>query len=151
LVHPTVRAILDVAVNNSPISLFPVALHRKFGFRPPVGVFFDQSNFLPLQKALGTDEINALRSHYEKRDPPLSQLEWFESLPELDEQSIFDTWQQEGEMEDGDQPFEERVSRRYAMIKAKLRAFHIAFSHGLEGPMVPDVKPIVERILRSGK
>jgi hypothetical protein len=151
LVRLTVRAILDVAVNNSPISLFPVALHRKFGFSPPVGVFFDQSNFLPLRKALGPDEINALRSHYEKRDPPLSQLEWFDSLPELDEQSIFDTWQQEEEMEDGDQPLEDRVSRRYATIKAKSRAFHIAFSHGLEGPMLPDAKPMVERILRSGK
>ncbi len=151
LVHPTVRAILDVAVNNSPISLFPVALHRKFGFSPPVGVLFDQSNFLPLRKALGPDEINTLRSHYQKRDPPLSQLEWFESLPELDEQSIFDTWQQEEEVEDGNLPFEERVYRRYATIKAKSRAFHTAFSHGLEGPMLPDLKPTVEKILRSGK
>jgi hypothetical protein len=151
LVHPTVRAILEIAVNSSPISLFPVALHRKFGFSPPVGIFFDQSNFLPLRKALGADEIDALRSRYEKRDPPLSQLKWFESLPELDEQSIFDTWRQEEEMGDGDQPFEARVLRRYAMIKAKSRAFHAAFSHGLEGPPLPDVKPTVERIVRPGK
>jgi len=151
LVQPTVRAILDVAVNSSPISLFPVVLHRKFGFSPPVGVFFDQSNFLPLRKALGPDEVSALRSHYEKRDPPLSQLEWFDSRPELDEQSIFDTWQGEEEMEDGDLPFEERVFRRYAIIKAKSRALHVAFSYGPEGPVLPDVRPMVEKSLHSGK
>jgi len=149
LVHPTVRAILDVAVNSSPVCLFPVMLHRKFGFSPPVGIFFDPSNFLPLRKALGTEEINALRLHYEKRDPPLSQLEWFDSLPELGEQSIFDTWQGEKEIEDGELPFEERVFRRYAIIKAKSRALHVGFAYGLEGPILADVKPMVERILYS--
>jgi hypothetical protein len=70
-------------------------------------------------------------------------------LPELDEQSIFNTWQGEEEIEDGNDPIDARVSVRYAVIKAKTRALHLAFSYGLEGPSLPDVRPMVERILHS--
>lgn len=143
LLHESAWCILHIALNRSPICLFPQVLYRKFGFSPPVGMFFDTSNFIPLRRVLGEDLTLLLKQYYERRDPPLSQLEWFRGLPDLDENEILATWEDEEDIDDADAPFEERVFQRYAMMKGKMRAFMMAITYGGGGPELSGTRSII--------
>jgi len=121
IVHSTQRCLLDLSISNGPQSLFPVQLLRKFGFNPPVGLFFDHSNYLSIEQALGADSVVTYRRHYERKDPPSALLDWFNSLKDLSDEEILASWENEEQIDDGDEPFEERVFMRYTIFKAKMR------------------------------
>ena len=84
----TQRIILDTLVRSSPSCLFPVNIVRKFGFGPPVGIFFDSSNCFALEGALGGEVFRVYQTAYAAADPPASQLEWARVRPDLSDGEI---------------------------------------------------------------
>ncbi len=147
LVYAGVRSILSVAVVRDPICLFPVSLYRKFGFNPPVGVFFDEYNFFPLSRALGVEQVEQLRSYYETREFPKSTLDWFHEWPDLNDQEILDSWDDDEHpiKYDGD-TFEAKAAHRLALMKINMRAIHYTFSYGDEGPEIPDIQKMIDAL-----
>lgn len=145
--HAVQRGLLEVAISQTPHALFPLPLERKFGFNPPVGVFFDAANFVPLREALGAQAAEAYQAHYRSREPPREQLEWFAAQPDLDDEQIMATWSKARDMpDDRDSPFAERVFKRYSSLKAEMRALMWSFAYGQD---VPDVQELGRRA-RSG-
>jgi len=75
LLSETQHVLLDLAIRKNPESLFPVELHRKFGFNPPLGVFFDHQNFVSIKAALGDEAIAVYRRSFQNQDPPKATIE----------------------------------------------------------------------------
>jgi hypothetical protein len=126
----TQRALLDLGIGNSPQALFPIDIHRKFGFSTPVGALFDHSNFIPLKEALGDDITLNYQKHYETRNPPKDTLHWAESHRDLTDEEILNSWSGRNEPDDADKPFDLRIFHRYTQLKAETRAELFIFSNG---------------------
>ncbi len=143
LINRTQRVLIDVAIGYAPQSLFPIEVHRKFGFNTPVGGLFDNSNFIPLLQALGENVVTVYRRHFEGREPPAGILRWAESHRDLSDEEILATWDGPSNLDDDDQPFKLRLFNRCTQNKAHLRAQLFVFAnadikhefhdHGLEG------------------
>ena len=58
----TLRIVLEHLIFHKPQSLFPVDIDRKFVFGPPVGMFFDEINIVPLRAALGEEMMEMYRT-----------------------------------------------------------------------------------------
>jgi hypothetical protein len=112
LLDQTQRVLIDIAIGNSPQALFPIEIHRKFGFATPVGALFDHSNFIPLSEALGDSVVAAYRKHYEGRNPPADTLRWANSRDDLTDEQVLKSWPKESEPNDANKPFEVRVFER---------------------------------------
>ena len=139
LVHRTQSCMLDVAVLSSPNSVFPVDLYRKFGFNPPVGLFFDLSSGYVLKKALGAERFDAYRRHFERLDPPADLIAWYNEHSDLSDEEILATWKEESPSNDKDRSSEERVVVRSCQMKAKMRAMLWATSYSDVPIEMPDV------------
>jgi hypothetical protein len=143
------RVVLEIAIGQTPHALFPLELHRKFGFIPPVGVFFDHANHLPLEQVLG-DELTSYRECYRDREQPRQQLEWFERLPELTQDMIWSTRDRRHDRDDDNKPFEERVFIRYCLMKANMRTLMWGQSYGRDNPSMGDLATLM-RFSRGAK
>jgi hypothetical protein len=143
LTYGSLSSLLIIMVGRDPICLFPVDWYRKFGFSPPVGTFFDKSNFVPLQKAFSGDLINKMRSHYQERELPKTTLDWFYSQPDRDDEAILASWVEEDPIERDADTFEGKVELRLSLLKAKMRTFHLAFAYGDGGPELPDFESLL--------
>ena len=130
LLDRTQRVLLDIAVGNAPQALFPVEIHRKFGFSTPVGALFDHSNFIPLNEALGDNLITTYRKHYKTRNPPADTLLWAESHKDLTDEEIFSSWTGKTEPDDANLPVDLRMFQRCTQLKAETRAELFIFSNG---------------------
>jgi hypothetical protein len=142
LLNGVQRAVLEIAISQTPHALFPLELHKKFGFNPPLGIFFDHANFLPLREALSSDTTTRYQAHYRDQDPPKSQIQWFEAMPDLTCAQILASWTDEVDIENEGELFDERVFRRYCLMKAKTRSLTWAFAYGRD---VPDVAELARR------
>ncbi|SMF69324.1 hypothetical protein [Paenibacillus barengoltzii] len=60
----TLTYLLYLLIVCYPISIFPVRLIRKFGFNPPVGLFFDTVNFRPLVRCVSADELSSYKEWF---------------------------------------------------------------------------------------
>jgi hypothetical protein len=122
------RTCLVVAVGYAPHALSPVALHRKFGFSPPVGAFFDESNFVPLREALGDEYVHAARSFYGERIEKAT-FEWVREQRDLSNDEIIASWSDEQTFDDEASSFDARFLVRWACMKAKLRTIRLAMTY----------------------
>jgi hypothetical protein len=129
LMNRTQRALLDVGIGHAPQALFPIEIHRKFGFSTPVGALFDHSNFIPVREALGADLILNYQKHYETRNPPAETLRWAASHRDLSNEEILNSWTGPQEPDDADKPFNLRVFHRRTQQKAETRAELFVFSN----------------------
>ena len=129
LINQTQKALLEIAIGHAPQALFPIDVHRKFGFDTPVGALFDHSNFIPLQEALGEELVSRYRKHYETKDPPASALEWARSRPDLSDQEILDSWSDDIAPSETNKSFEQRVFHLCALNKAKTCGLLFVFSN----------------------
>lgn len=75
-----------------PQCLFPVNIVTKFGFNPPVGLYFDEFNFVPIQAIIDEAQLETYRTRLQ--DHYLVQLgkQWYESLSDLTDEEIRQTW-----------------------------------------------------------
>ena len=130
LLDQTQRVLLDIAIGNSPQALFPIEIHRKFGFATPVGALFDHSNFIPLSEALGNSIVAAYRKHYEGRNPPADTLLWANSRDDLTDEQVLKSWPKQSQPNDANEPFDVKVFERSTYLKAETRAQLFVFSNG---------------------
>jgi hypothetical protein len=129
LMNRTQRVLVDIAIGYAPQALFPIEVHRKFGFNTPVGGFFDNSNFIPLLQALGEEVMNTYRTHFEAKEPPAQSLQWAESHRDLSDDEILATWNGPSEIDDNDKPIEQRLFTRCTENKAHMRAQLFVFAN----------------------
>jgi hypothetical protein len=123
------RLMLDLAVSQNPLALFPVDVYRKFGFNPPAGIFLDTYSGPIVEKAFGPELYEDYQKHFAKLDPPESQLGWFEDFPSLTEEQILASSKDDVPPRHKDPDFRIEVLRRATAMKAHQRAIIWAFSH----------------------
>jgi len=133
------RAVLEIAISQTPHALYPLELHTKFGFNPPIGLFFDHSNFLALREALGSEVTASYQANYRTQDPPKSQIEWYEALPDLTPEEILASWKDEEEIVDEAKPSAERIFFRYSLMKAKMRALMWGWAYSQDAPDIAEL------------
>jgi hypothetical protein len=76
-----------------PISLFPVEIHKKFGFtNGPIGVFFDYCNFKILEKYLGESNLRQLKIGFSDSVRITNTLEMFDNQPSLTDRELESDW-----------------------------------------------------------
>ena len=81
------RIALEQLVHAYPQCLFPVDICRKFGFNPPVGMYFDEYDFVPLAAALGDDAIEIYRARLKDHEIVDLATQVYESQPDLNARS----------------------------------------------------------------
>ena len=87
------RIALEQLVHAYPQCLFPVDICRKFGFNPPVGMYSDEYNFVPLAAALGDDAMEIYRARLKDHEIVDLATQVYESRPDLTRAQILETWQ----------------------------------------------------------
>ena len=87
------RIALEQLLHAYPQCLFPVDICRKFGFNPPVGMYFDEYNFVPIAAALGDDAIEIYRARLKDHEIVDLATQVYESRPDLTRDQILDTWE----------------------------------------------------------
>ena len=96
---------LEQFVHLYPQCLFPVDITRKFGVNPPVGMYFDEFNFVPLTAVLGGDGIETRWARLKDREIVEAAMQFYESRPDLTREQILATWDDEdGSGDAGDEP-----------------------------------------------
>ncbi len=136
LLQRTHKVILDLAIYASPMALFPVPIHTKFGFGGPLGVFFDDQNHFVLKQALGSDRTEAYRQFYESREPVATLLPWFSEFPDKNEAEILASWSGDQPLGHEHESFEERVFHGMSFQKAKMRSLIRIFSYHPDSPAI---------------
>jgi hypothetical protein len=137
---------VDVAVLTSPSALFPVDLYHKFGFNPPFGVFLDSSGGHAIEKALG-QSFSTYRAHFEKLDPPATQMAWYKGLPDLTDEQVLATSDEEVTTDNLNYTMENRIAARACTLKAKMRAMLWSFAYYTIDPA--DMPELMRRIAQS--
>lgn len=132
LLELTLVSILDLSIANNPQCLFPVSIYEKFGFNPPIGLFFDHSNFVSIREWLGPKLTNAYILHYKNQTKLKELFEWYENRKNMTDQEILESWNDSWDPDDFDLPSEERIIVRWTVIKTELRIFSMAFAFGLK-------------------
>lgn len=92
LARDVLRIALEQLVHLYPQCLFPVDITRKFGFNPPVGMYFDEFNFVPLRAVLGQDVIETCRARMKDCEVVEAAKQFYESRPDLTRDQILATW-----------------------------------------------------------
>ncbi|MCY4463544.1 MAG: hypothetical protein OXC26_24595 [Albidovulum sp.] len=87
------RVALEQLVHAYPQCLFPVDICRKFGFNPPVGLYFDEYNFVPLAATLGDDAIEIYRARLKDHENVDMATQFYGSRPDLTRDQILEAWQ----------------------------------------------------------
>lgn len=136
LLHRTHRVLLDLAIANSPMSLFPQEIHKKCGFNPPVGIFFDAANFLSIERSLGAQKLKIYQDFYQSREPVTTLTQWFRDLPDRSQHEILSSWSGDQPLGHDDKPFEERVSIGFGMQKATMRSLLRAYAYNPDTPRI---------------
>ena len=92
LARDALRIALEQFVHLYPQCLFPVDVNRKFGFNPPVGMYFDRFNFVPLKAVFGKALIETYKSRLKDHEVVQGAMSFYQSRPDLTQEQIFETW-----------------------------------------------------------
>lgn len=92
LARDTLRIALEHLVHHRPQCMFPVDIPTKFAFSPPVGMFFDAFNFVPLQAAFGERRIDDHRARFKDHEFVKSAMDYYDSQPDLATEQILGRW-----------------------------------------------------------
>ena len=137
--------ILDMLIAEHPMCLFPVHQYRKFGFNPPVGVFFDKSNFVPLRRSLD-ESVTEYKDFYRSQQEVADLLSFFNGRGDIPLAEILKTWTKEDPKgENPDESLEKKVEVRFMLMKAEVRAFNWAFAYGQDFER-PELREFVNRV-----
>jgi hypothetical protein len=124
----TLRIVLEHLIFHKPQSLFPVDINRKFAFSPPVGMFFDELNIVPLRAALGEEMVEMYRTAAKEIQLVKDVMNFYQSQPDLSDEQILRMWDK---LDDGE--FGERVPKdiqsRWVVVKARMRVVNMALSY----------------------
>ena len=134
LARDVLRIALEQFVHLYPQCLFPVDITRKFGFNPPVGMYFDEFNFVPLTAVLGGDVIEACRARLKDREVVEAAMQFYDSRPALTRDQILATWDDE----DGSEgPGDESDDPVALWLRAKVRSRVVSMVLTYSDPLGP--------------
>ena len=87
------RQVLYLFILAYPNSVYPVPRATKWGFtQGPVGIYFDEMNYLPLARFLGENNLDALRHQMESCPEIQDMQQHFAELPLLKEDDLEQDW-----------------------------------------------------------
>ena len=128
LARDVLRIALEHLVHLYPQSLFPVDITRKFGFSPPVGMYFDRHNFIPLMAVFGKTQIEIYRKRLRDRELVESAMKFYESRPDLTREQILETWNNEDNEEAADDLTGD-LQALWFRVKAQMRVTSMVLSY----------------------
>ena len=128
MARDALRIALEQLVHLYPQCLFPVDINRKFGFNPPVGMYFDKFNFVPLMAVFGEQAINAYRVRLQDHSFVEGAMSFYESRPDLTREQILDTWDREDGAEVANEDLEDPVALWFRM-KAQVRVLSMTLTY----------------------
>lgn len=137
------RHIVELLVRASPTALFPIDITRKFGFNPPVGLFFDHDSFRVLQKSLGKELTASYRARYQDNGEPPAEVQWALGRPDLTDARIFKSWHDAETPRLEGKSKAERIKRGRIMLKAKCRVVGQSLAYMMDTPEMPDIREII--------
>lgn len=77
-----------------PMSLFPIDRYKKWGYGGPVGLFFDFANFAIIKEFLGGDNLQKMKTDFQRLQEVKDLSSWYEEQLDLTEFEIENTWQE---------------------------------------------------------
>ena len=128
LARDALRIALEQFVHLFPQSLFPVDIIRKFGFNPPVGMYFDKFNFVPLTAVYDAAQIERYRVRMQDHDVVQAAMQFYESRPDLTREQILETWNDGNKRETADDMTDDLVDL-WVRTKAEMRAMSWMLSY----------------------
>ena len=128
LARDVLRIALDHFVHLYPQCLFPVDIVRKFGFNPPVGMYFDKFGFVPLRAVFGEEAIESFRAGLRGHKAVEAAMDYYESRPDLTHEQILATWNEEhGSGPVGDES--DDLTALWFCAKAQMRLVSMALTY----------------------
>lgn len=122
------RLIVRLFIFAHPMSLFPVDMHRKWGYLGPVGLFWRDTSYRIVRQYIGEDACSAMRGALQHHPDVVTKLEWFGNHPDLSSDAIEDSWKHVAQGDAEILAITEH-ERRAAAAQAQLRAIEWLFSY----------------------
>ena len=120
-------SILRLYVYQYPMSLFPINLIRKWGWKMPIGVFVDECSGGIIEEALGKHQADKLREILLKDQEVSEKLQHANSFPALTDDAIWETWHTSSDKRDGLQCPKD-IPSMAAQLKGLVRSTAWAFN-----------------------
>ncbi len=128
LARDTLRIALEHLVHLKPQCLFPVDIPRKFAFRPPVGMYFDAFNVVPLKAVFGEHRIKEYRARLNDHEIVQMVMDVYNSWPDQTIEQIQECWDNQCAAEfDSEVP--EDVASRWFLEKSRMRVLYMMLSY----------------------
>jgi hypothetical protein len=121
-------SILRLYVYQYPMSLFPINLIRKWGWKMPIGVFVDECSGGIIEEALGKHEADKLREVLLKDQEVSEKLQHTSTFPALTDDAIWGTWHTSQDKKDGLQCPKD-IPSMAAQLKGVVRSAAWAFNY----------------------
>lgn len=122
-----------------PMCLWPVRWHERFGFSPPVGIYFDEVSFGILLNYIGQSSVDAFREQLHDLPEVQDKLAYYESHANLSVEELDESWRRS--VEQSSLPLDTQgTEQRVLMCKAQVRSFGWAMSYiGKHGESYDDI------------
>ena len=113
-----------------PQCLFPVSIVTKFGFNRPVGSYFDEFNFVPIQAIIDEAQLETYRTRLQDHYLVQFGKQWYESLSDLTDEEIRQTWNNpDNEREHLADNATQELEYLYFQTKAEMRVMDLASTY----------------------
>lgn len=123
------RIVLEHLIFHKPQCLFPVDLNKKFAFSPPVGMYFDLYNAVPMQAALGSELYEKYRQGAKGAQVIEDLMSFYDNQDDLTQQQILDTWG-EVDVRDFGADVPADIETRWILVKSRMRVLSMSLSYG---------------------
>lgn len=120
-----ISAALWIYYANFPCLFFPVDIFRKFGFNAPVGLFAGPQLAHDVQKTLSETDFAKFKAFAVSNSDFKQALSWCESQPDLSDEEIWETWNEES---NGPRP--ESIELAQVLSITKMRGLGLAMAYG---------------------
>ena len=134
LARDTLRIVLEHLVHLYPQCFFPVDINRKFGFNPPVGMYFDRFNFIPLEAVFGASRIESYRARLQNHVLVKDAMDFYESRPDLTDEQILESWNDLEEHDGAGRETDDTILLWFK-VKAQLRVISMVLAYS--APLLP--------------
>lgn len=128
LARDALRIALEQLVHLYPQCMFPVDVYKKFGFNPPVGMYFDTFNFVPLMAVFGEEAVEMYRARLRDHERVEGAMNFYESRPDLTREQILETWVADDGTEGVEDELDDPLSF-YFRAKVEMRVASIALTY----------------------
>ena len=128
LARDALRIALEQLVHLYPQCLFPVDINRKFGFNPPVGMYFDRFNFVPLEAVFGAARIDSWRARLQNHTMVEGAMNFYKSRPDLTDEQVLQTWDDTEGPDGTDRDTDDPVVLWFK-VKARMRVLSMVLTY----------------------